>query len=131
MIDTYSSIGCKADVSDDDVFIDTGILNVALNTHSMPSPTLPIQRLPSHQDPNMTINLPNLCYEPIRVLIVDDEFFNVEVLKTLISHNYESIELIDAFSGAVALEKLEDDIDRGNTIDVCFLDINMPMMNGF
>lgn len=61
---------------------------------------------------------------PPRILIVDDEPYNVDYLQQELSdHNFE---LIAAFDGKEALEKI-----RAASPDLILLDIMMPVMDGF
>lgn len=58
-----------------------------------------------------------------RILCVDDEDFNLELLETLLTpHGYE---VVSAMNGKAALEQL----GRKN-IDLVLADVNMPVMNG-
>ncbi len=60
---------------------------------------------------------------PPRILVVDDELFNRELLEGLLeSFGYETV---TAENGAEALEKLDD------SIDLALLDVMMPVMDGF
>ena len=70
------------------------------------------------------------------VMIVDDNYFNVNALSQLITENISGISIIEAFSGKQCLAKIEELImgsekSTNNLIDIIFLDINMPQMNGF
>lgn len=65
-----------------------------------------------------------------RVMIVDDHFFNVDVLKSILLEQYDHLEVADAFSGDAALTQLKEKLDSGIHFDVCFLDLNMPGMSG-
>ncbi|MFT7071216.1 MAG: DNA-binding LytR/AlgR family response regulator [Patiriisocius sp.] len=61
----------------------------------------------------------------IRCLIIDDEPLAIEVIKTHLS-KLEELELVDAFNNPVeALETI-----NTNTIDLIFLDIEMPLLTG-
>ncbi|MCT4597382.1 MAG: response regulator [Vallitalea sp.] len=63
-----------------------------------------------------------------RILIVDDEQYIIEMLQDLFEFNfsYEELEIFTAINGAIALNLL-----KIHKIDVLFLDINMPKINGF
>ena len=66
------------------------------------------------------------------VLLVDDEeifiFIMSQTLKTIVS----DIEILTAQHGKQAMQLLENLIDKNlNTPSIIFLDINMPVMNGF
>src|SRR5512133_3225166 len=59
-----------------------------------------------------------------RILIVDDEPYNVDYLEQELSdHDYE---LLTAMNGQEALEKI-----RSESPDLVLLDIMMPIMDGF
>ncbi len=61
----------------------------------------------------------------IKVLIVDDEPKAIELISSYISH-FSDFELVSTFrNGLKALEFI-----NSNTVDVIFLDINMPHLNG-
>lgn len=62
----------------------------------------------------------------MRVLIVDDQYENIMLLKNIISKNSE-YEIETAYSGEEAFEKIE----GGKKIDIVLLDIMMPDMDGF
>lgn len=73
-----------------------------------------------------------------KVLIVDDNFFNVDVLAQIVHFNcWDVSEIIKCFSGREALENIrmimqeQKRIRSTKTIDFAFLDINMPEMTGF
>lgn len=61
----------------------------------------------------------------LKCVIVDDEPLAVNVIKNYIE-NTKGLELLNAFSNAV--ESI--DYIRKNTIDLLFLDINMPLLDG-
>lgn len=74
----------------------------------------------------------------LKVLLVDDNFFNVDVLAQIIQFNCPIVSHIyKSFSGKEALENLSllfKECTRNEdlqTIDFAFLDINMPEMSGF
>ncbi len=58
-----------------------------------------------------------------RILVVDDEPLNVEILQEMLSQNYE---IVSAYSGNEALEKVEK-----TSPDLILLDVMMPSMNGY
>lgn len=60
-----------------------------------------------------------------KILIVDDSDINRDILKTMLSDDFEIIEAAD---GIEAMDLLR---DEKSCIDLCLLDINMPKMNGF
>ncbi len=65
-----------------------------------------------------------------RILVVDDNFFNVDVLKGLIQDEYPDFCVKDAFGGQDALEIIKEDFEKGLYFDFFFIDVNMPEMNG-
>lgn len=60
-----------------------------------------------------------------RVLVVDDEFINREILGNILSETYE---VLYAENGREALQVIE---DNKNTISIIMLDLLMPEMDGF
>ncbi len=58
-----------------------------------------------------------------RILVVDDEPLNVEILQEMLSQDYE---IVGAYSGNEALEKVEKTFP-----DLILLDVMMPGMNGY
>ncbi|PWB52525.1 MAG: hypothetical protein C3F06_08200 [Candidatus Methanoperedenaceae archaeon] len=58
-----------------------------------------------------------------RILVVDDEKLNVELLEGILSENYE---VVKAYNGKEALLEVEK-----NPPDLILLDIMMPEMNGY
>ena len=61
-----------------------------------------------------------------KTILVDDEINCVEVLEILIKEHFDDIEIVEKFtSSKKALEYLET-----HTIDLMFLDIQMPFMTG-
>lgn len=69
---------------------------------------------------------------PKDILIVDDNYFNIEVLEELIESNFSNCHFESCFSGFEALELIN---KRGNhqkpIYNVMLFDINMPEMSGF
>ncbi|MCL5245286.1 response regulator transcription factor [Cellulophaga sp. 20_2_10] len=61
----------------------------------------------------------------LRTIIIDDEPLAINVLKNYVSQVQE-LELIETFSNAVAATTFV----QKNTVDIIFLDINMPILDG-
>ena len=61
----------------------------------------------------------------LRTIIVDDEPLAINVLKNYVAQVKE-IELLDTFSNAVAAATYVQE----NAVDIIFLDINMPILDG-
>ncbi|MCJ8314660.1 MAG: response regulator [Saccharospirillaceae bacterium] len=59
-----------------------------------------------------------------RILVVDDEPFNLEILEELLSENYQ--EIVFAKDGFECLEKI-----GGFNPDLVLLDVSMPLMDGY
>lgn len=62
----------------------------------------------------------------LKILIVDDSQSNLFSLEALIDENLDDVEVLQANSGKLALEILQQD-----TVDVIILDIQMPEMDGY
>ena len=62
--------------------------------------------------------------EKIKILIIDDEPFNIEIIQHFLSDSYT---LISAENGESGLQVLEDD----HTIEIVLLDVSMPNMSGY
>lgn len=62
----------------------------------------------------------------IKVMIVEDNKINMLLLKTIIKNLFSEASIFEIFNGQEAVEKFE-------TInpDIVFLDIQMPLMNGY
>ena len=66
------------------------------------------------------------------VLVVDDNFFNIDVLEILISTNYPDAKVTSRYSGEEALEAISQRIQLEERIfPLMLFDINMPEMSGF
>jgi CheY-like chemotaxis protein len=63
------------------------------------------------------------------VMIIDDEEIDQRHYKRLLTRSGRAVEIIQFTYADVALNWIETNQDR--RIDVVFLDINMPRMNGF
>ncbi|CAD8180658.1 unnamed protein product [Paramecium pentaurelia] len=64
--------------------------------------------------------------EQPHILIVDDEMINIISLKILL--NQFNIKCTSAFNGLEALNKMQESNEK---FDVIFMDVNMPIMDGF
>ncbi|KAL4471218.1 hypothetical protein ABPG72_007585 [Tetrahymena utriculariae] len=79
-------------------------------------------------------NIQNTC-DCFRILIVDDNQFNVQALKLFLStYFYSSIDV--AFDGEQAIEKVQNYLDLNSECgcreyDLIFMDIEMPLLDGF
>ena len=86
--------------------------------------------------PQMTNQFTGLnCRRKERILIVDDQVFNLDALAAILIHKFMvPQELIDtALNGEQALEKVVNDIDQNSaaTYKLILMDCNMPFMDGF
>ena len=66
----------------------------------------------------------------LHVLVVDDQIFNIVVLEDLLA-NLGNVEVVTACNGKEALEKVENEAQRGDYFELVFMDCNMPVMDGF
>ena len=60
-----------------------------------------------------------------KILIIDDSEVDREVLKTILSEEFSTLE---AENGSVGVEKI---LKNGNSLDAILLDVSMPVMDGF
>jgi two-component system, chemotaxis family, chemotaxis protein CheY len=65
--------------------------------------------------------------EGMKCLLVDDDEFNRDYIRTLLG---EGVECREAENGQMALEMFSEGITGGNPFDLIILDIMMPGMNG-
>ena len=63
-------------------------------------------------------------FSPAHILVVDDVFYNRELIKGMLQD--QALKITEAKNGAEALQCLED-----NEIDLILMDIRMPIMDGF
>ena len=63
-------------------------------------------------------------FSPAHILVVDDVFYNRELIKGMLQD--QALKITEAKNGAEALQCLED-----NEIDLILMDIRMPLMDGF
>ena len=67
-----------------------------------------------------------------RILLVDDNEADIELNKIMLIENYNlRCDLMTAFNGKQALAILQETKEKGSSIDLILLDINMPVMSGF
>ena len=68
-----------------------------------------------------------------RFLVIDDNFFNIQMLWDLILVSMPNAEIIDSLSGETGIKIVKKNLETplARDFDYLFLDINMPMMNGF
>jgi len=62
----------------------------------------------------------------LNVLIVDDDFINRTLLKSILKRNPSVTNMIEAENGSDALDKVKAD----SSIDIVLLDIIMPILDG-
>jgi CheY-like chemotaxis protein len=62
----------------------------------------------------------------IRILLVEDNAFNVVVAQEELEDAIEGVQVAVAENGLIAVEKL-----KSSTFDVILMDVQMPVMNGF
>jgi len=81
-------------------------------------------RSSSSQDATIVSSSETTSCAGIEVLIVDDSATNIELIKAY----FESIECVGDFAvnGQEAIEKI-----KQKRYDICFMDLQMPVMNGF
>ncbi|MEM6642216.1 MAG: response regulator, partial [Bacteroidota bacterium] len=61
-----------------------------------------------------------------RILLVDDDPIFLTLAELVIKRENENVEIFKAFNGEEALDFLSDD-----EVDLIFLDLNMPIMDGW
>ena len=66
------------------------------------------------------------AFENLRILLVEDTFFNQMLAIELLKSRIPSVEIEVAENGRVALEKIE----SGGTFDLVLMDVKMPVMDG-
>ncbi|MFN3403951.1 MAG: response regulator [Cytophagaceae bacterium] len=72
----------------------------------------------------------NLTSTP-SLLLIDDDQMSLFIAKTTIKKSGLKAHFFEACNGQEALAFLEMHYQKGNVIDHIFLDLNMPIMNGF
>ncbi len=63
----------------------------------------------------------------IKTLLVDDEILNLKNLEIILNENFSEIDVLGMFQSVDEAKKFIDN----NSIDLLFLDISMPIANGF
>ena len=63
------------------------------------------------------------------VLIVDDNIFNVELIKLLLIK--QKVDFQIAFNGQEAVTKVKEFMNDKKMFDIILMDIFMPIMNGY
>lgn len=63
----------------------------------------------------------------IKTILVDDEILNLKNLEIILNENFSEIEILDSFQSVLDAKKFIEN----NSIDLIFLDISMPIEDGF
>ena len=63
----------------------------------------------------------------LKTILVDDEILNLKNLEVILNNNFQEIEIIGLFQNVVDAKNFI----NNNPIDLLFLDISMPIENGF
>lgn len=86
-----------------------------------------------HQNKNVNLDIANAPIEKInprleyfKVLVVDDNAFNIMLIKTMVNDILPNASIIEAFDGHQAVE-----LYKNEQPDLIFMDIQMPEMNGY
>lgn len=67
----------------------------------------------------------------MKVLLVDDSKIILRVLTNVVKKYFKEVEIFTAEDGSIAMDVLKQNmVDGKNTIQIMFLDWNMPVMNG-
>ena len=66
----------------------------------------------------------------VRILLVDDQVFNLILLENLIMSNFPNAVFETALNGKLALEKVSESDAAGLPFELILMDINMPEMDG-
>ncbi len=66
----------------------------------------------------------------IRILLVDDQAFNLILLESLIMTNFPNAQCETALNGKLAFDKVVQNDRAGTKFDLILMDINMPEMDG-
>ena len=63
----------------------------------------------------------------LRTILVDDEILNLKNLEVILKNHFQEIEIIGLFQNAIDAKIFI----KNNSVDLLFLDISMPIENGF
>ena len=63
----------------------------------------------------------------LKTILVDDEILNLKNLEVILNNNFQEIEIIGMFQNVIDAKNFIDN----NSFDLLFLDISMPVENGF
>ena len=90
---------------------------------------------PRDSDRRFLLHLNELYTNSLRILIVDDSSYNIFVLEELVWSIDKDIRIDRALNGQLALtlieERLQRDVPKKATHDLIFLDIHMPVLDGY
>jgi CheY-like chemotaxis protein len=75
---------------------------------------------------NKIIQKEKLSIDQVKVLVVDDNDFNIMLISTIIQDILPNAQVIEASNGEKAV-----DYYKQNQPDIVFMDIQMPEMNGY
>ncbi|TVY67501.1 Hybrid signal transduction protein dokA, partial [Lachnellula suecica] len=93
--------------------------------------TLPVRRLPSsHPTPKEKGTDKEEAKKGLRILAVDDNALNLQLLARYLSKRPQDT-VVTATNGLEAVSAFKTSLSNHQTIDVVFMDISMPEMDGF
>ncbi|CAK86183.1 unnamed protein product (macronuclear) [Paramecium tetraurelia] len=111
-------------------------INSSLNTplyqiDSMESPPLQNrQRKPLQITESIDDMMKKLFPEPCTILVVDDSPVNVIAFRLILT-KYDFITVEEAYNGEQALQKIKSGITNDQRYQYIFMDLTMPIMNGY
>lgn len=76
--------------------------------------------------PELLQNFSNRDDGPLQILIAEDNSLNMLLAKTMLRQHYPNAIIHEAVDGITAVEKFHD-----HDLDIVFMDIQMPVMNGY
>ena len=91
---------------------ETKILEIKTNNNSIVEDTIAIQT--------------NNKYEDLKIMIVEDNKINMLLLKTILKNSFKSSKIFEFLNGKEAIEAFQN-----LKPDIVFMDIQMPLMNGY